>query len=83
MSNSKLKNAKYYITYPEICAELTNFINSDYFKNYYFIDHSKIFTKFINQIGSLIRNFNTLVHEGEKGHHYSFDDFVNSYNIYI
>ena len=82
LSNSKLKNAKYYITYPAICKKLTNFINSDYFKKSYFIDYSQIFTKFINQIGSLIDNLNSLVHEGEKCYHYSFDGFVNSYNIY-
>ena len=81
ISDSKLKNANY-ITYTELCNELAKFISSRNFKEKYFSDRCNIFTNFIKTIGNLIENFNTLVHEGEKGHNYSFEDFVNSFNIY-
>ena len=62
--------------------ELAIFIQSDYFKKNYFREKDKIFTNFIDKICTLVSKLNKVVHVGEKNYTYSFEDFLNSYNIY-
>jgi len=48
----------------------------------YFKDKNGIFAKFIEKICLLVDNLNKIVHQGEKTHYYSYEDFISFYNTY-
>lgn len=79
-SDSNLKNQSNY-SYDKMGNEIVDFIKSEKFEKIYFPDENGTFTKFVKNVCSFMHSANMEIHDGNINYNYSFEDFINSFNL--